>query len=127
MNVTERGTVREKAVEELGVAETHLHRIDYVYDHEKIAKSVVEKLDRGEISVSQAYNKVKEIVEKPTEEKPVEPPTCTCPICYTEHPGEDLITVKMCRYCDMEFSSWKVTKDYKEELAAARIKDPSAR
>ena len=40
--------VREQAAEKLGVSETQLYRINYVYEHEFIpaVKPIVEKLDR---------------------------------------------------------------------------------
>ncbi|MCD6465953.1 hypothetical protein J7L27_06275 [Candidatus Bathyarchaeota archaeon] len=45
--------VRDEAAEKIGVSSRQLHKINYIYEHEFIpaVKPIVEKLDRGEISV----------------------------------------------------------------------------
>ena len=85
----------------------------YIFNHEKEAKEVVEKLDRGEISVHQAYEKVKSKVEpKPKEEKEK---TWKCDAC--EHEFSELDPVAPTRYtlcpdCLVEFETWKAEKLY---------------
>ena len=109
--------VREKAAEEIGVSETTLHRIRYVYEREHLpaVKPVVQQLDSGEISVSQAYEKVKKIVEpKPEEEKEK---TWKCDACGKEFRELDPVAptrYTLCPDCLVEFETWKAEKLYDE-------------
>jgi ParB family chromosome partitioning protein len=111
--------IREIAAKQLNVSETQLHRISYIYDHQEEAKGIVEKLDRGEISVFQAYNEVKTQVEKaPEPTKPKSPESWKCPVCQKEYVVETPVNRKMCPYCDAMFQTWKATRDYEKQLAA---------
>jgi ParB-like chromosome segregation protein Spo0J len=59
------GRVERIAAGQLGVSHEHLRQIDYVYGREERpgVKPIVESLDRGDISVRQAYEKVKRLEE----------------------------------------------------------------
>jgi len=113
----ERVHVREQAAEKLGVSSGQLYMIDYIYSHEDEAKDIVEKLDRGEISVHQAYNKMKSRIEKPVELEEEESEGWKCPVCHNEYLVEKPVTLKICPYCDMEFQAWKAAKDYEKQVA----------
>jgi len=105
--------VRDEAAKRLNISSGQLHKIDYIYSHEDEAKDIVEKLDRGEISVHQAYEKIKKRLEpKPKEEKEK---TWKCDAC--EHEFSELDPVVPTRYtlcpnCLVEFETWKVEKLY---------------
>jgi len=106
--------VDERIAEKTGVSKGQLHKINYIYRHEDEAKDVVEKLDRGEISVHQAYEKVKKIVEPKPEEEEKEK-TWKCDAC--EHEFSELDPVAPTRYtlcpdCLVEFETWKAEKLY---------------
>ena len=105
-----KGEVREQAAEKLGVSSGQLYKIDYIYSHEEEAKDIVEKLDRGEISVHQAYEKVKSKVE-PKPKKPKEK-TWKCDACGREYGELDGAPRKytICRDCLADFESWRAKK-----------------
>jgi len=110
-----KGRVRDEAAEKLGVSSGQLYKIDYIYSHEDEAKDIVEKLDRGEISVNQAYEKVKSKVEpKPEKEKKK---TWKCDACEKEFGELDPVAptrFTLCPDCLVEFETWKAEKLYDE-------------
>jgi len=111
--------VRDEAAEKLGVSGGQLYKIDYIYNHELEAKDVVEKLDRGEISVHQAYEKVKKIVEPKPEEEEKEK-TWKCDACGKEYGELDPVAptrYTLCPDCLVEFETWKVEKLYDSDLS----------
>jgi len=111
--------VRKEAAKSVGVSEEHLRRIDYVYDHEFLPpiKPLVEQLDHGEITVKEAYEKVKKIVEpseKP-EPEPLQLQPWICDVCLGQQsPYSAPVTVEMCPGCRVKFTVWKAEKDYAE-------------
>ena len=109
--------VDKEVSKRVGVSTGQLYMIDYIYSHEDEAKDIVEKLDRGEISVHQAYNKMKSRIEKPVEPEEEESEGWKCPICHNEYLVEKPVTLKICPYCDMEFQAWKAAKDYEKQVA----------
>jgi ParB-like chromosome segregation protein Spo0J len=105
--------VRDEAAEKLGVSSGQLYKIDYIYDREELARDVVEKLDRGEISVHQAYEKVKRIVEPP----PREEKTWKCDGCGKTFTEDDVVMqtrYSLCPDCLVDFETWRSKKLYEE-------------
>ena len=109
----ETGRVRDQAAKRIGVSSGQLHKIDYIYSHEDEAKDIVEKLDRGEISVHQAYEKIKKRLEpKPKEEKEK---TWKCDACEREFGELDPVAptrYTLCPDCLVEFETWKAERLY---------------
>jgi len=101
----------KEAAEELGVSTGQLYKIGYVYEHEDVAvaKPVVEKLDRGEISVHQAFTEVKKAIETPKMEQ--EPKTWKCGACQQKQdPDVQPVNLTVCPDCAMDFQAWKADK-----------------
>jgi hypothetical protein len=118
-NKTEEIHVREKAAEEIGVSETTLHRISYVYEREHLpmVKPIVQQLDRGEISVRQAYEKAKRIVEPEPSPPPERELTWKCDGCGREYGEMDPVgptRFTLCPDCVVDFDTWKAEKLYDE-------------
>ena len=115
---TEEIHVDEKASEALGVSTGQLHKINYVYEREFLppVKPVIQQLDSGEISVHEAYEKVKKIVEPPAAKPEPEPPQpWACDVCLGQQsPYSAPVTVQMCPSCRVKFTVWKAEKDYAE-------------
>lgn len=65
----ETGRVRDQAAKRIGVSSGQLHKIDYIYSHEDEARDIIEKLDRGEISVHQAYETIKSVLSRSPRKK----------------------------------------------------------
>jgi len=100
----------KEASEELGVSTGQLYKIDYVYEHEDAAKPVVEKLDKGEISVHQAFTEVKKATEPPKVE--AEPKTWKCGVCLQEQDADvEPVNLTVCPDCAMDFQTWKADKE----------------
>jgi len=102
--------VRDEAAKRLNISSGQLYKIDYIYSHEDEAKDIVEKLDCGEISVNQAYEKIK----KRLEPKPAKPKkkTWKCDACGQEFGELDGAPRKytICRDCLADFESWRAKK-----------------
>ena len=109
----DKGRVRDKAAEKIGVSSKQLYMIDYIYEHEFIpaVKPIVEKLDRGEISVHQAYKKIKSMLEpEPKEEKEK---TWKCDACGREFGELDPVAptrYTLCQDCLVDFETWRAEK-----------------
>ena len=107
----ELGRVRDQITEELNVSHGKLDEIGYIYshEHEDAAKPVVEKLDREEISVHQAFTEIK----KATEPKAgIEPKTTwKCGACLQEQEADiEPVNITICPDCVMDFQTWKADK-----------------
>ena len=111
-----KGKVRYEAAEKIGVSSGQLQKIDYIYEHEFIpaVKPIVEKLDRGEISVHQAYKKIKSMLE-PEPPKEEEEKFWKCDGCgkkFSEFEPVAPTKYILCPNCLVDFNTWKVQKFY---------------
>ena len=105
-NSSEKGRIRDQAAEALGVSSGKLYEIDYIFTHEDVAKPVVEKLDREEISVHQAFIEVKRAIEAPKAD--AEPKTWKCGVCFQEQDVDvKPVAITVCPDCAMDFLTWK--------------------
>ena len=101
--------IREEAAEQLGVSSGKLYEIDYIFKHEDAAKPVVEKLDREEISVHQAFLEVKKTIEAP--KAYAESKAWKCGVCLQEQDVDvKPVAITVCPDCAMDFQTWKVDK-----------------
>jgi ParB-like chromosome segregation protein Spo0J len=99
----------KKAAEVLGVSSGKLYEIDYIFKHEDVAKPVVEKLDREEISVHQAFLEVKRTIEPPKAD--AEPKAWKCGVCLQEQDVDVTpVAITVCPDCAMDFQTWKADK-----------------
>ena len=103
------GSVRDIAAKELDISHGKLSEIDYLYSHEEETKPIIEKLDRGEISVHQAFTEVKKAIEAPKVE--AEPKVWKCGTCLQEQEADiDPVNITICPDCAMNFQTWKADK-----------------
>ena len=105
------GSVRDKGADELNVSEGQLYKIDYIYshEHEDAAKPVVEKLDREEISVHQAFTEIKKTTEPKAEIE--QKTTWKCGACLQEQEADiEPVNITICPDCAMDFQTWKADK-----------------
>ena len=103
------GRVKEIAANQLGVSHEHLRRINYIYSRQEDApiKPVLEKLDKGEISVRQAYEEVMKIENPPPPSTVEKTKTFKCRACQEEYADPVTpITVVLCPECEMQFQMW---------------------
>jgi len=105
------GEVREIAAQEIGKSHEYLRQIDYVYSRRerKEVKAIIEKLDKDEISVHQAFTEVKKI-ETPKAE--TEPKVWKCGVCLQEQDADvDPVSLTVCPDCAMDFQTWRADKE----------------
>ena len=108
-----RGEVLRIAAKEFDVSHEQLRKIDYIYGHqdEQEARPIVEMLDKGEISVHQAFTEMKNTVETPKIGGGEEiPKTWKCGACLQEFELEEPVNLTICPYCAIEFQTWKAEK-----------------
>jgi hypothetical protein len=108
------GRVRDQAAKELNVSSGKLYQIEYVYDRKdrEEVKPIVEKLNKGRISVLQAYEQAHEIE---TPQADTEPKTWKCGACQREFADDALenpVTRTLCPYCEIEFQRWCAENEF---------------
>jgi len=104
--------VDEEAAERLEVSNGQLYKIGYIYGHQDEAKPIVERLDKGEISVHQAFTEMKSTVEAPPKTPEEGHKTWKCGACLQEFEVEEPVNLTICPYCEMEFINWKAEKGF---------------
>ena len=107
-NLTQ-GRVRDQIAKITGVSSGQLYYIEKVYDHEDVIPDVIEKLDRGEITVHKAFTELrKRVMQKPAEEEK----KWRCSSCMKYY-GKDVqpVTFTLCPECALEFESWKMERE----------------
>ena len=106
--------VDKEAAERLDISNGQIYKIDYIYGHqeEQIAKPIVERLDRDEISIHQAFTEMKSMVEAPPKTPEEKHKTWKCGACLQEFELEEPVNITICPYCEMEFINWKAEKGF---------------